>query len=296
MGRNGLRSRLSRILRSVLPHGVFKALSMAWAMLHVLVDETARFGLQAALTLMWVDISFRLRRSGRVRETRRRSLVRLRLRGYPHPIFIRRFSSDCYVVRQVFSEQQYQHCALSVRDGTVIDCGANIGCSALYFLNKWPVASVIAIEPDSENAALCQKNLAPYGERATTVQAAIWSCGSRLRVARGEYRDGLEWSHQTVPCRSGEMGDTDAVTIADVVTRFNLDAIDLLKVDIEGAEAEVFSGHCDSWLALTRGIAIELHGPECEAAVFRALNGYHYHLERHGEVTYLHDLKPAVRL
>lgn len=50
--------------------------------------------------------------------------------------------------------------------------------------------------------------------------------------------------------------------------------VDVLKVDIEGSEAEVFSNNPDKWLPSVKNIVIELHGPECERSFENALKNY----------------------
>lgn len=289
---HSLRRSIARTLQAVLPGRIYSRLRLARALVATLARETVAFGPQAAVALMLAEVSLRVRGPQPAGSA---SLLRVRLRGVRHPIFIRWNTSDHFVLRQMFAEEQYKECRAVEPGGVVIDCGANVGCSAVYFLNRWPTARVIAIEPDGGNAALCRKNLARYGNRAVTVEAALWSCDTQLRVARGTYRDGLDWSHQTLPCSEGESGDVRAVTMPSLIARFGLDRVALVKIDIEGAEEQVFNTDCDSWLARTDNLAIELHGPACEAALFNALSRFRFHLVRHEEITYCLDIKPDER-
>ena len=72
--------------------------------------------------------------------------------------------------------------------------------------------------------------------------------------------------------------------------------IDLLKVDIERAELAVFSETAQRWLPKIRNLCIELHGPDCEAALFGALSGYNFDLKRDGELTICTNLRQKERV
>jgi hypothetical protein len=67
--------------------------------------------------------------------------------------------------------------------------------------------------------------------------------------------------------------------------------IDLLKIDIEKSELELFSRNTENWLPRIRNLCIELHGADCEAVFFRALADYSYNLSRTGELTVCSDLR-----
>lgn len=66
--------------------------------------------------------------------------------------------------------------------------------------------------------------------------------------------------------------------------------IDLLKIDIEGAELELFRAPAD-WLNDVSSIVIELHGAECEKVFFKALKGYQYELGSSGELTICKNMR-----
>jgi hypothetical protein len=67
--------------------------------------------------------------------------------------------------------------------------------------------------------------------------------------------------------------------------------IDLLKIDIEGAELVLFGDTAKQWLPQVRNICIELHGADCEEAFFNALADFEYELEYSGELTICRDLR-----
>ncbi len=74
-------------------------------------------------------------------------------------------------------------------------------------------------------------------------------------------------------------------TVLDLIKSTGLEYVDLLKIDIESAEKELFSENVHLWLPRTRRLVIELHGPDCERIFFDAMNGHCTNFERSGELT-----------
>ena len=64
-----------------------------------------------------------------------------------------------------------------------------------------------------------------------------------------------------------------------------VDMVDILKIDIEGSELDLFSKNYESWLGKVKNIAIEIHDKESEKAFFNALSDFDYQLEFSGELT-----------
>jgi FkbM family methyltransferase len=229
----------------------------------------------------------------RERPDRRRAIVRLP--GYSHPLHFRIGTSDVQVVEQVFVRREYAAVAALPDVSFIVDCGANIGCTTFYLLHRYPHARAAVVEPDAGNMAVCRRNLAPFKGRVTFFEAGIWSSAGPMVVERGKFGDGAEWSFQVRPASAGEKPDVNAVTLPGLMAAAGFPRIDLLKMDVEGAEAEVFGAGCDPWLRLTRNIAIETHGPACEAAVQGALTGYRREESVSGELTVFRSITPPAR-
>jgi FkbM family methyltransferase len=201
-------------------------------------------------------------------------------------------TSDREVLGQIFIQREYEPLELS-QPRMILDLGANVGYSSAYFLSKYPTANVLAVEPDPGNYAVCCRNLAPFGQRAKVIQGAAWVERTRLVLERGSYRDGREWTTQ-VRLAKGEVTPSASIDGYDMRTLIDLCGaaeIDLLKIDIEESELQLFSRNTESWLPRIRNLCIELHGPECEAIFFRALADYSYDLSRTGELTVCSDLR-----
>jgi FkbM family methyltransferase len=163
---------------------------------------------------------------------------------------------------------------------TIIDAGANVGLASLFFLRAFPEARVIAIESDPVNLAAAETNLKPYASQVTLLHAALWPTEGRLTVRTGSFRDGRAWASQVAP---SAMGEVEAVTIPFLMARYGIDTIDLLKIDIEGAEVPLLEGDT-SYLAHVRTLMIELHEreyPQCSALFDAAIRPHGFSVTRH---------------
>ena len=225
-----------------------------------------------------------------------RWFVKPKLAEYPVSLRLRG-ASDIFVFEQIFVSEQYS----CVRDlkavETILDLGANAGLSGAYLLSCFPQARLVAVEPDPENAAVCSRNLAPFGDRARVFSGAVWSRTTKVRLARGEFRDGREWATQVaadgVPDKGGAPS-VQAWTVPDLLHMAAIERVDLMKVDIERAEVEVFNNFARDWLPRVRNICIELHDSDCEAAFDSALESFDYACDRSGELTICRNIRLKV--
>jgi FkbM family methyltransferase len=207
------------------------------------------------------------------------------IRDYPHPFHFRHATTDKYIMADVLLDAQYQ-CLLGLREvRTILDVGANIGATSVLLLNAYPDARIVALEPDPGNFAVLQKNIAPYGARAVALRMALWHQPEALAIERGSFRDGGAWSFQVRSSRDSESSEVDGITLAELIQRYELDSIDILKIDIEGAERFVFESSITPSLRHVKSIAIELHDAPGREAFFRCLKPSPGQLSQHGEVT-----------
>lgn len=205
-------------------------------------------------------------------------------------MLIRGNSSDAEVFSQIYIQTE-SACLLDLKAvDLVIDAGANVGYSSLYFLSHFPDCQVVAIEPDPANFAALRENLAPYGSRVTLHNCGIWSKPAQLAIESSHYRDGREWTRQVRECEPGEQGDITAITIPQILQQSGRDRLSLLKMDIEGAEAVVFAdAACRDWLARTEAVAIELHDDtsfgQATDLFHEAIRNQHFQISHSGELT-----------
>ena len=206
-----------------------------------------------------------------------------------HPLKFRPNTSDAAVFQQIFVEREYACLDDVAAAGLILDCGAYVGYSCAYFLTRFPGCKLIAIEPDPANFELLCHNLAPYGDAAEMIPAAVWSRPVRLAFAETQYRDGREWTKHVRACTPGESGSVQAEDIGSLLARTGHERISILKMDIEGAEVQVFSENYEAWIDRVDNLVIELHNDSmfgnADAVFARAIAGRGFTVSRSGELT-----------
>jgi FkbM family methyltransferase len=186
-----------------------------------------------------------------------------------YPVLCRRKSTDILVFGQIFAYREYRCLDEITNPKLIIDCGANIGCSSSYFLTRFPDAKVIAIEPDPDNFKILEMNLAPYKDRVQPLKAAIWSHSGKVALGEGE-----TWSRKVKEISGNDDNDNTvpSVDIGTLLDESGHERISILKIDVEGAEKDIFSSNFHSWLSRTDNLVIELHGAECTSIVEKAMS------------------------
>lgn len=204
------------------------------------------------------------------RRARMRSepVVAMRSKYANSPLLCRANTSDAQVFWQIFYQREYR-CLDHVKDADfIVDCGANVGYSSAYFLSRFPNATLVAVEPDADNFRLLQQNIAPYGQRASCLRDGIWSHETGLVFAPDTQGAGQEWGRTVRAARDGETADVHAIDIGSILRESGKEQISILKIDIEGSEAAVFSENYQNWLDRVDNLVIEIHGTQCEK-IFR---------------------------
>jgi FkbM family methyltransferase len=197
-------------------------------------------------------------------------VCRVTVPGVRHPVAVRIGTTDVSVLRQVLRECHYD-VPLPSPPRRILDAGANIGLAAVFFANKFPESEIVAIEPDESNFLLLRENARPYSN-IYPIKGALWGeDGELLLIDPGDGHHGF----QTVDRRCSPVlsrGHVTSFTVETVMECMNWVRVDLLKLDIEGAEKEVLEA-CDSWIARVGACMVELHDsikPGCVTAFERA--------------------------
>ncbi len=157
----------------------------------------------------------------------------------------------------------------------IIDAGANIGLASIWFASKFPDARIIAVEPENSNYGLLERNVAPF-PNVTPVHAAVWSHVGTLGVEAPDDWGPAGFQTRELPDSHRPVQRVPCLTITELMSEYDLKWVDLLKVDIEGAEKEVF-GSPDEWIGSVGAIAIELHDrfePGCSRSFFAAVTAF----------------------
>jgi FkbM family methyltransferase len=202
--------------------------------------------------------------------------------GIKRPVHLRVRTSDISGYEEILLGQQYAF-DLPFVPKIIVDAGANIGMASIYYAHEYPNARIIAVEPEASNFAMLTRNVKPY-PNIVPVRAAIWNKDGEISVSAPSRTQSASNKVGFV-VHEGDGARVRALTMQTLMNDAKIDTIDILKVDIEGAEKEAFES-CN-WMQNVRCLAIELHDrfkPGCSAAVNTATPDFL--TTQKGEVTF----------
>jgi FkbM family methyltransferase len=205
-----------------------------------------------------------------------------------HDVVFRRGTSDITCLEKVFRTQEYKT-PFPTDAKVIVDAGANIGAATLYYSHMYPNAKIVAIEPESSNYEILARNCGDL-PNVTLIKGALWSQEGRLEI---QNPNGEKWEYTVAEVRSPtEPGSEEirAVTVPGIMKALCVDHIDLLKVDIEGAECELFNSGAHEWIGAVGQIVIELHDwlrPGCAWGFYSAVCHRPFIQETRGENVFI---------
>lgn len=223
---------------------------------------------------------------GIYRQLKGQKEVVAKLPGYAHPLYFRNNPYDFATFCEVSLEEAYRN-ELTTAD-FIIDGGGNIGLTAAYFASQYPGATIATVEPDSGNFGMLKKNTANMGQ-VHPLQGGVWNKSAYLRVVDN---GGGNNAFTVIEVEAATSDSIKAYSIADIMALHKRTKVDIVKLDIEGAEKQVFGSGYESWLPHTRLLIVELHDrmvPGCSKAVFTAICQYDFRLELRGENLFFYN-------
>jgi len=208
---------------------------------------------------------------------------------------LRAGTSDVAVFNQVFVEREYELPHLPEEAKTIIDLGANIGLTSIFFALKYRRANILSVEPDSDNFMKLVANISHLGNRIKPLNGAAWSRNGNLSlIKQGANEMNLgSWGFRVSPEIDEKSFEVKCFSMPTLIGQIDGGSIDILKIDIEGSEKEIFTHSPEKWIGKIKMIVIETHDrfqPGCELAVREAVKGKFLELERSGELLIFRNL------
>ena len=214
-----------------------------------------------------------------VRQFPTSSLARLRWSG--RDVFYRSGTADPFVLYQVLlrsGKKAEYYVPPALRPKIILDIGSNIGASIIYFHRQFPDASIFGFEPHPDTFRILHENVAHlrgvtifnYGlgvthqaiaVRADKVNFGAFSTGGRFK----------DRGHPSAPV------ECEVRRLDDVLREIGIARVDLIKIDCEGAEADVFSTLPDEILNDCQWIVGEFHDHTGFEVLARL--ALHFHLD-----------------
>ena len=218
-----------------------------------------------------ISIYFKMK-SGQYHEWKLKKLI--------HPVSLRNNPYDYATFEEVILKEEYK-LPNDFKPLTIIDAGANIGLTSAYFASKYPNASIVSLEPDLENFNWLKNNTKLY-KNVHPMLAGLWNQSGHLAVTHTSEGNNA-FRVEVLP--GYQEGSIAAFTVSEIMRLQNWKTVDLLKIDVEGAEKEIFEKNAE-WLPKVKMLVVELHDrfkPGCADAVFAVTGRYNFTYYEQGE-------------
>ena len=168
--------------------------------------------------------------------------------------------SDKYVFNEVWGDDSsYGHSGIvnHLKNGLIVDIGAHKGYFTLFASNY--ADRIISIEPMINNYKyLVRIRLVNLLYNVKTVNKAIGSFRGYANIYESSISDARHSVYHTKFVGTGKLQNIDQITIDDIMQKFTIEKIDLLKIDCEGCEYDILF-HSDGWLNKVSSIVLEVH-------------------------------------
>lgn len=213
-------------------------------------------------------------------------------------VWLREGTSDYAVLEQIFHTEEfnistapqfawvrtaYDKMLTAGETPLIVDCGANIGLSALYFASRLPKARIVGIEPARDNVELARKNTS-QNPLIEIIEAAVHDTATAVEIVDPEAE---KFAYRVQEARARSATSVEAVTIAALMQRHEARRNLIVKVDIEGGESALFRSNI-GWLDQTDLLIVETHdwlfpGQATSRTLFAALAGRDFEVIHKGE-------------
>jgi FkbM family methyltransferase len=203
--------------------------------------------------------------------------IEIKFKNLDSSIAIRSGKSDVSTVINNIIREEYGAVAPTCKiPKYMLDAGAYIGDTAAFFLTRYKELKVISLEPNGDNFGMAKTNLKPYGKRVILLQKALWGTDKRMGFA-GDQTGG----------QVSETGDgVECISIPTLMHSYCIPKLDILKMDVEGAEKDVFKSNAEGWLSLVDLIIIEIHGDENLRLIAHVLQKNSFEMVQYRSVWY----------
>lgn len=204
-----------------------------------------------------------------------------KLKGIDNKVYLRKGTTDFMCFNDIFLNKSYE---IDIPDPKwIIDCGANIGIGSVYFKVKYPESNIVSLEMEEGNFEILEKNTQNYNN-IHLEKVAVWSSSDEDLILEDGNK---EWGYTVTNEKKGVVfKKVKSITIDDIMKKYNIEVIDLIKIDIEGAEKEIFKEGVCEWLSKTKVLIIELHdriNPGSSIEFFKSLIKYDFNMDISGE-------------
>ena len=196
-----------------------------------------------------------------VRQKRTSSLGRIRWQD--RDVYYRPGTTDPLVLQQILLKKGRKaeyYLPPRFQPGIILDIGSNIGAAILYFHDCYPNARIIGFEPHPDTFAVLQKNVG-HLPHVTVLNCGLGASNAQVTVPGESVNFGaFSTKGRSRPQAEGrDKVECEVRRLDDVLRELEIHTVDLIKIDCEGAEADVITALSPQVLEQCQWIVGELH-------------------------------------
>lgn len=187
-----------------------------------------------------------------------------------HQVYYRPGTSDRGLVYNILIQKGKKaeyYISDKVKPDIILDIGSNIGITAIWMARKFPTARIFCFEPMQDNFHILEKNIEPY----KNITACNFGLGAESGVvdiyANEDITNQGGFSLYKLASDGENIGteqkahmQIEVKNIADILHELNINNIDIIKIDTEGAEYEILTSIPEELLSRNQWVMGELHG------------------------------------
>ena len=184
---------------------------------------------------------------------------------------VRSKTSDFRTSRSIFRDESYVPAPIEIReDATVLDIGGHIGCFTLFVAHRAPKGRVFTYEPEPVNFEMLRENVRINDFSHVTVHNLAVSADKGERKMVQPDKKGSTGGNSFF-ARGNRSFTATCTTLPLIFEENNLDQVDFLKLDCEGAEIEILETLPDEIFSRIRQMVMEIHYPDRMRPIFERI-------------------------
>ena len=180
-------------------------------------------------------------------------------------VFYRTSSSDMTLIYEILLQSKYKSEYFfpnQLNPKIIFDIGGNIGITAVYLASIFPDAKIYTFEPLPDNFEILKKNIQKY-DNIEALNIGLGSSNGSFKVYLSDDSEnfgGVSFYPDPIGNKSDSYISCKVRNINEVIKELNIESIDLIKIDTEGAEHDILMALQEKILRNTSWITGELHG------------------------------------
>ena len=180
-------------------------------------------------------------------------------------VFYRTSSSDMILIYEILLQSKYKSEYFfpdKLNPKVIFDIGGNIGITSVYLASIFPDAKIYTFEPLPDNYEILKKNIQKY-DNIEAFNIGLGSKNGNFKVYLSDDSEnfgGVSFYPDPIGNKSDSYISCEVKNINEMMEKLNIELIDLIKIDTEGAEYDILMALHEKILRNTSWITGELHG------------------------------------